>query len=165
MRAGVLGAVVAGLCLASLGKLHMRNYVLFACVIIFSLLLILFALSRSMVISLACLTLVGASQMTFRSMLNARLQMDTPPQLLGRVLSLMFMDRGLWSFGTVLIGSLATLMGTPMAIVLCGSCCAVMASLFMYSGSMRSRARASLNSEIPGSLSGDPRESEIKGDK
>ena len=150
LSAPAIGAVISGLILASLGKFHLRNYVLFATAISFSLFLILFALSRSMALSMASLALVGASQMTFRSMLNARLQMETPSHLLGRVLSLLFMDRGLWSFGTLLIGSLATLMGTPWAIVLCGSCCVITAALFMVSGSMRSRAKAKLRSEMPG---------------
>jgi len=150
LSAPAIGAVISGLFLASLGKFRLRNHVLFAIAISFSLFLILFALSRSMVLSLAYLTLVGASQMTFRSMLNARLQMETPSHLLGRVLSLLFMDRGLWSFGTLLIGSLATLIGTPWAIVLCGSCCAITAVIFIYSDSVRSRARDKLRSEMPG---------------
>jgi len=150
LSAPAIGAVISGLFLASLGKFRLRNYVLFAIAISFSLFLILFALSRSMVLSLAFLTLVGASQMTFRSMLNARLQMETPSHLLGRVLSLLFMDRGLWSFGTLLIGSLATLIGTPWAIVLCGSCCAITAVIFIYSDAVRSRARDKLRSEMPG---------------
>ncbi|MFB3062371.1 MAG: MFS transporter, partial [Candidatus Binatia bacterium] len=150
LSAPAIGAVIAGLFLASMGKIHLRNYVLFTTAIIFSVFLIVFALSRSMVLSMASLSLVGASQMTFRSMLNARLQMETPSHLLGRVLSLLFMDRGLWSFGTLLIGSLATLMGTPWAIALCGSWCAITAVLFIYSGSVRSRAREKLRSEMPG---------------
>jgi len=142
LSAPALGAVASGLCLASLGTFRMRNYLLFSSVLAFSLFLVLFALSRSMGVSLFCLTLVGASQMAFRSMLNARLQMQTPPQLLGRVLSLMFMDRGLWSLGTVLIGGLAALMGTPWAIVLCGTSCAFAAGWFSYAGWQRSKTRA-----------------------
>ena len=149
LSAPAIGAVISGLCLASLGKFQLRNYVLFATAIIFSIFLILFALSHSMELSMAALTFMGASQMIFRSMLNARLQMETPSHLLGRVLSLLFMDRGLWSFGTLLIGSLATLMGTPWSIVLCGVCCVIAAALFMYSGSMRSRAREKLRLETP----------------
>ncbi len=141
MSAPAIGAVISGLCLASLGKLQLRNILLFANGMVFSLFLVLFALSQSMVLSMASLTLVGACQMTFRSMLNARLQMETPPPLLGRVLSLLFMDRGLWSFGTLFIGSLASLLGTPWAIALCGICCALTASLFMYSGAIRARRR------------------------
>ncbi len=146
LSAPALGAVISGLCLASMGRLRLRNTVLFSSVISFSLFLVLFALSRSMVLSFAYLTLVGSSQMTFRSMLNAKIQMESPPHLMGRVLSLLFMDRGLWSFGTVLIGSLASLMGTPLAIALCGSSCAFTAGLFIY-GSIRSRPRTSLETQ------------------
>jgi hypothetical protein len=39
--------------------------------------------------------------------------METPPDLLGLMLSLYFMDKGLWSFGTLFIGSIAHVVGTP----------------------------------------------------
>jgi len=42
------------------------------------------------------------------------------------------MDKGLWSFGTLFIGSVAHFVGTPKAIAISGVCCAVAASLFLY---------------------------------
>jgi hypothetical protein len=58
--------------------------------------------------------------------------METPPELLGRMLSLFFMDKGMWSFGTLFIGSVAHVVGTPNAIAISGACCAVAASVLLY---------------------------------
>ena len=54
------------------------------------------------------------------------------PELLGRMLSLFFMDKGLWSFGTLFIGSVAHWVGTPNAIAISGTCCAAAASMLLY---------------------------------
>ena len=65
-------------------------------------------------------------------MANSILQVETPPHLLGRILSLFFMDKGLWSFGTLFIGSVAHFVGTPNAIAISGFSCALAASVFLY---------------------------------
>jgi hypothetical protein len=45
---------------------------------------------------------------------------------------LFFMDKGMWSFGTLFIGSVAHLVGTPNAIAISGVCCALAASVLLY---------------------------------
>ena len=67
--------------------------------------LILFSFCRSLPLSMLFLILVGASNIAFRSVANSVVQMETPPHLLGRMLSLFFMDKGMWSFGTLFIGA------------------------------------------------------------
>jgi hypothetical protein len=42
------------------------------------------------------------------------------------------MDKGLWSFGTLFIGSVAHFVGTPNAIAIFGASCALAASAFLY---------------------------------
>jgi hypothetical protein len=76
--------------------------------------------------------MVGASQIVFRSLANATIQMEAPPHLLGRTLSLFLMDKGLWSFGTLFIGSAASFVGTPGAIALSGLICAASSALLLY---------------------------------
>ncbi|MGZ8486839.1 MAG: hypothetical protein ACXW6R_24575, partial [Candidatus Binatia bacterium] len=73
-----------------------------------------------------------ASNIAFRAVANSIVQMETPPQYLGRMLSLFFMDKGLWSFGTLFIGSVAHLVGTPRAITICGAVCAIAAAVLLY---------------------------------
>jgi predicted MFS family arabinose efflux permease len=132
MAAPGLGAMVSGLLLASMGNIRRRRVSLFLSVIAFSLFLILFALSRSMIFSLIYLILVGSMHMLFRALANTTIQLETPSHLLGRTLSLFFMDKGLWSFGTLLIGSVAVLVGTPWAIALSGSICAASTGALLY---------------------------------
>jgi membrane associated rhomboid family serine protease len=76
--------------------------------------------------------------------------METPPELLGRMLSLFFMDKGMWSFGTLFIGGLAHGVGTPNAIAIAGACCALAASALLYQQrqARESQAAEALNRRI-----------------
>jgi MFS family permease len=127
-----IGAVIAGLSLASLVKLRRRLHFVAMSVYAFSSSLILFSFCRSLPLSMFLLILVGASNIAIRAVANSIIQLETPPRLLGRVLSLFFMDKGLWSFGTLFIGSVAHFVGTPNAIAIAGLCCASAASVFLY---------------------------------
>ncbi|HEX2933460.1 MAG TPA: MFS transporter [Candidatus Binatia bacterium] len=127
-----IGAVIAGLGIASFAKLRRRTHFIAMSVYAFSLFLILFSFSRSLPLSILFLMLVGASNIAFRAVANTVIQMETPPHLLGRMLSLYFMDKGLWSFGTLFIGSVAHVFGTPHAIAISGAACAFAASALLY---------------------------------
>lgn len=136
-----LGAVIFGLSLASLGNIRRRINFIFVSVFAFSFFLTLFSFSRSMLFSLLCLVMVGSSHIAFRAVGNTTIQMETPPHLLGRILGLFFMDKGLWSFGTLLVGSVASLVGTPWAIASSGLICALSAAILLY---RRARLREAL---------------------
>ena len=143
-----VGAVGSGLWLASMGNIRRRRNFVFLSVLAFSLFLMLFSFSRSMLLSLLCLVMVGASHIAFRAVANTTIQMETPPQLLGRILSLFFMDKGLWSFGTLFIGSVASLLGTPRATALSGLICGLSAALLYQRARLRRKMRKGLE-EIP----------------
>ena len=127
-----IGAVVAGLGIASFGRLRRRRHFVAMSVYAFSVSLILFSFSRSLPLSILFLMLVGASNIAIRAVANTVVQMETPPDLLGRMLSLYFMDKGLWSFGTLFIGSVAHVVGTPRAIAISGAACAAAATALLY---------------------------------
>jgi MFS family permease len=127
-----VGAVLAGLGIASLGRVRRRMHFVAVSVYAFSLSLILFSFSRSLPLSMLFLVMVGASNIAIRAVANGIVQMETPPHLLGRVLSLFFMDKGLWSFGTLFIGTVAHWVGTPPAIAISGVACALAASALLY---------------------------------
>jgi MFS family permease len=127
-----IGAVIAGLSIASLGRLRRRLHFVAMSVYAFSLFLILFSFCRSLPLSMLFLVLVGASNIAFRAVANSVVQMETPPHLLGRVLSLFFMDKGMWSFGTLFIGTVAHVFGTPNAIAISGVGCALAATVLLY---------------------------------
>ncbi len=144
-----VGAVISALCLASLGNIRRRGSFIYFSVFVFSLFLVLFSFSRSMSLSLFCLVMVGSSHIAFRAVANTTIQMETPPHLLGRILSLFLMDKGLWSFGTLFIGGLASLLGTPLAIAFSGLICALSAATLLYRRlQVREEAKKSL-AEIP----------------
>jgi MFS family permease len=127
-----VGAVIAGLGIAFLGRVRRRMHFVAMSVYAFSVFLILFSFSQSLSFSMLFLVLVGASNIAFRAVANSIVQMETPPELLGRMLSLFFMDKGLWSFGTLFIGTLAHWVGAPRAMTISGIACALAASALLY---------------------------------
>jgi MFS family permease len=122
-----IGATVAALGLASWstrrpGLLWIGSFALG-----FGVVLGLFAFSHSFVFSLLMLTLTGFFFIAFRASSNTAIQSDTPSQLLGRVLSLFFMDRGLWSLGGLIIGSSAAAIGIDHTLAISALICALAA--------------------------------------
>jgi hypothetical protein len=123
---------VSALSLASTGSFRPGIAWICFCVIGFSLFLGLFAASNSFVFSLVLLALVGACQVAGRASSNTAIQVETPPHLLGRVLSLYFMDIGLWSLGGVAIGSTATLIGIDWTLGLSAVICSIAATTLFF---------------------------------
>ncbi len=112
-----------------------------SCVLGFALFLGLFAFSHSFVFSLLSLTLVGFFFIAFRASSNTAIQSDTPHHLLGRVLSLFFMDRGLWSLGGLLIGSSAAVIGIDHTLAVSAVICALAAAGLLFVTGRPARAR------------------------
>jgi MFS family permease len=127
MSAPGMGATVAALFLASVKSLRVGIPWISSCVLGFGIALALFALSHSFILSFFLLCMVGFWHIAARALSNTLIQVETPSNLLGRVLSLFFMDRGLWSMGSVLIGSLASVMGIAGSLTACASVCALAA--------------------------------------
>ena len=142
MSAPGIGATVGSLFLASVNKLRVGTRSICACVLGFALFLTVFAFSHSFVVSIVALTMVGFCQLGERALTNTVIQMDTPQNLLGRVLSLFFMDRGLWSLGSLIIGGSAAVIGIEWTFAVCGLVCTVAASCLLVL-SRRHRAAAS----------------------
>ena len=138
MSAPGIGATLASLTLASVDKLRVGTRSICFCVLGFALFLTLFAFSNSFILSLIALAMVGFCQVGERALTNTAIQMGTPQNLLGRVLSLFFMDRGLWSLGSIIIGGLASAIGIDWTFSVCGIVCAVAAaSLLLVSRRQR----------------------------
>jgi predicted MFS family arabinose efflux permease len=143
MSAPGFGATMAALVLASAKKMRVGVRWICICVLGFALSLTLFAFSRSFVLSFVFLAMVGFSQIAERALSNTAIQIETPPNLLGRVLSLFFMDRGLWSFGSILIGTAASAIGISWAFTVCAAVCTVAAGSLLGVNARR-RARATI---------------------
>ena len=134
MSAPGVGATVAALVLASVNKLRVGTRSICMCVIGFAISLTLFAFSHSFIFSLIFLAMVGFCQIGERALTNTMIQMATPQELLGRVLSLFFMDRGLWSLGGVMIGASASAIGIDWTFSLCSVVCVIAATTLLSIG-------------------------------
>jgi MFS family permease len=141
MSAPGVGATVAALVLASVNKFRVGIRSICACAMGFALSITLFAFSHQFILSFVFLAFVGFCQIAGRALSNTAIQLNTPQNLLGRVLSLFFMDRGLWSLGSMIIGGLAAVIGIDWTFGLCGVVCAV-AATSLIAVSRRQRAAA-----------------------
>jgi MFS family permease len=127
-----VGAGVSALTIAFLGDVRKKRRIIHLSGAVFGLALIAFCFSRSMILSLCLLVLVGFCQMAFRTLARTIIQMETPLHLLGRVMGLFTIDRGLWSLGTLVIGTLASLLGTSWGVALGAILCVVASALFAF---------------------------------
>lgn len=80
--------------------------------------LILFCLSRSFLLSVALLALVGGGQIAFRTISRVIIQIEVPYDLLGRVMSVFVIDQRMRSVGSLVIGTFATLFGAALGLAL-----------------------------------------------
>jgi MFS family permease len=141
MSAPGIGATVASLTLATVNKLRVGTRSICSCVLGFALFLTLFAFSHSFILSILFLAMVGFCQVGERALTNTVIQTGTPQELLGRVLSLFFMDRGLWSLGGLIIGTSASAIGIDWTFAVCGVVCTIAATSLLVV-SRRQRAEA-----------------------
>ena len=132
MSAPGIGAIAAGLWLASLGNVQPNPFWVCALTLGYGLFLGLFAISNFFLLSLILLVSVGFCFIAFRASINTSLQSHTPPHLLGRVLSFFFMDRGLWSIGGLMLGSAASMIGIKWTVEIAAVLCACAAALVLF---------------------------------
>jgi MFS family permease len=118
------GAVVISFFLSTHARLHGMRRLLTGASLIYAGGIFLFAISPYMIASTLLLALVGSMQMTYRVLARAIIQEECPEHLLGRAMSLFFLDRGFGSLGAVGIGSVAAMIPVPFAVagsaVACG---------------------------------------------
>jgi MFS family permease len=137
MSAPGLGATIAALVLATVRKTRVGIRWVCAFVIGFALSLTLFAFSHIFILSFAFLAMVGFCQIAVRALCNTAIQIETPTNLLGRVLSLFFMDRGLWSLGSVFMGTAASVIGISWTFAVCAVVCTIASSSLLAANARR----------------------------
>jgi MFS family permease len=124
MGSSGVGALAGTLTLAAKREVRgLGRWVTFACMG-FGASMILFALSRSFLLSMALLVPVGFSMMLQMSASNTLIQTMAPDELRGRVMavySMMFM--GMAPFGALLAGVIANHIGAPHTVALGGLTC------------------------------------------
>ncbi|MBI3964910.1 MAG: MFS transporter [Chloroflexi bacterium] len=105
----------------------------------FSVLLLCLSLSRWWAVSIPLLIVIGIANIVFSATANTRLQLVTPPQLRGRVMSiyaLLFM--GTTPIGSLIIGTLAERQGIQVALGETATiCCLGVVGAYLYAHRMR----------------------------
>jgi MFS family permease len=125
MSCAGLGALVAALVLAYFTDLKHKGRFLILSSIIFSFALILFSLSKTYLLSLIILIIVGWASVTAISLINTLLQTLVPDGLRGRVMSVfMFTFAGMMPFGNLIAGSMAHFFGITLTVLAGGIICA-----------------------------------------
>jgi MFS transporter, DHA1 family, staphyloferrin A biosynthesis exporter len=111
------GAMLGGLGLAAVHSVRHRDLVLVGTLLGFGGLLLGFALSSSFVVGLVCLLLSGAAATVFSATASTLLQLHSPRNLRGRVMSLATVGQiGVSQLGGLGSASAATFIGAPVAV-------------------------------------------------
>lgn len=119
LSANGLGAILGGFLLGWVGTTKLRPVMVTVGALIWSLLLSLFAVSTVYVVSLALLCMVGTMQIIFVSMSQSIVQTWAPQAVRGRVIGVYnFAAHGMRVLSGFFLGSLASLIGPPNALLL-----------------------------------------------
>jgi MFS family permease len=114
-----IGAVTGALLVASLPDTARRGRMLTAGNLTFPLVLLFFATSRSFVLSSVLMILAGISFVWQNALANTLLQLVTPDELRGRVMSLYSLTfQGMMRVGGLQAGVVADWIGAPLAVAI-----------------------------------------------
>jgi predicted MFS family arabinose efflux permease len=143
MGATGVGALVGALLLALRAEVRGLGRWVVASAMAFGVLLVLFALSRTLTTAMAALFGVGLCMVVQTASANTLLQTLSPDEMRGRVMSLFsMMFLGMAPFGAFLAGAAASRLGAPAAVAAGGVVCALAASVLAFRlPSLRAEAR------------------------
>jgi len=113
-----VGAVLSLIVLNALEARWSRKSLLWFSAKATPLLLILFCKSRNLWLSVVLLGLFGGMQIIFRTVSRLIIQVETPRELLGRVMSVFLMDQGMRSLGSMVMGAFVTIFGAALGLAL-----------------------------------------------
>jgi predicted MFS family arabinose efflux permease len=132
MAAPGIGAIASLTFLASVGERWNRAWLLWITTTVTPIFLILFCLSPVFWISVVLLGLVGAGQVSFRTISRVIIQVEAPRDLLGRVMSVFNMDQGMRSLGSVVLGVFATIFGASLGLALTAGVSLIVTTTLFY---------------------------------
>jgi len=136
--AGGLGALCGVLAVAYFSHSRGKGRQAIDGAIIFGILLIFFALSKSYPLSLILACALGIVSQFYITTINAVLQVNLPDQLRGRVMGIYGLTWELMPVGGLIAGAIAEYAGAPAAVVVGGAFVVVMAlPVAMFSPNMR----------------------------
>jgi MFS family permease len=126
------GSILGALIVAWLGKFPKMGWTALIVQAVYGLLIIAFAVSRTLWLSDILLFMTGAALMVVFSTVTSLVQMIAPNEMRGRVMSIyMLAFRGGMPLGSLASGYLATFIGAPMVIGINGALLTVVAIYFL----------------------------------
>ena len=134
-----VGAVLISFFLSTHTRLRGMSRLLVGASLIYALAIFLFALSPFLVLSMFLLAAVGSMQMSYRVLARAIIQEECPAHLLGRAMSLFFLDRGFGSLGAICVGTVASLVPVPLAVAASAVACGLVSWLLPKAAGASSR--------------------------
>lgn len=122
LSANGVGAILGVLGLGLLGSTQLRPVAVTLGALIWSILIVLFAASSWFSLSLLILCFIGATSIIFTSMTQSIIQASAPDHLRGRIIGVYNLAaHGMRVVSGFLIGSLASLVGAPTAVLFIGT--------------------------------------------
>ena len=119
------GAIAVTLSLATVRDFRHRGLMVLLGALLFGIVLILFSLSRQFLPSLLLLGVGGGMGAMYQTTHNVLLQTMIPDELRGRITGMYLLVWGLLPFGSLWMGTIADLVGAPLAIGFGGAVCAL----------------------------------------
>ena len=132
MAAPGLGGIASLSLLASIGERWNRAMLLWIMTTTTPIFLILFCVSPIYWLSVALLALVGAGQVSFRTISRVIIQIEAPRNLMGRVMSVFNLDQGMRSIGSIILGAAATVFGAPLGLALTAAASLFITTILFY---------------------------------
>lgn len=117
-----VGALTGALTVASLGNFNRKGLLLTVGNLIFPTMVVCFAASNLLPLSMLILVGAGFSFMTQNAMANTLVQMNVPDHLRGRVMSVyMLVFQGFFPIGSLMAGTIAQYFGVPIGAAFGGT--------------------------------------------
>ena len=133
-----IGSLTGNVFLASLGNTRHKNWLLLGMIILFGVMLFLFALTPIYLVSLVLLFFTGVGFTGFISMGTTVLQLSTPPELRGRMMSLWLVGAAVHYIGALPLGAVGEHWGWPISL---GGGALIMLSFVLWLGILRPTLR------------------------
>ena len=133
-----IGSLIGNVFLASLGNARHKNWLLLGMIILFGVTLFLFALTPIYLVSLVLLFFTGVGFTGFISMGTTVLQLSTPPELRGRMMSLWLIGAAVHYIGALPLGAVGEHWGWPISL---GGGALIMLSFVLWLGIVRPTLR------------------------
>ena len=116
-----VGALCSAVLIASAGERLPRGIIMLGSVILYGLVIVIFAASSLFQLSLGMMVLAGLCHVHSHALVQTVIQSYSPSDYCGRTMSLFNMSKVLMIAGSMLIGTLSTLLGARWAVASMGA--------------------------------------------